>query len=182
MRRPRCPAPPLIAAFDRMPLRLPRPTPTSLILSRRTHGLAAATQVCIVMTGTDPVPAASAAVLLCFDPIDRGDRGQEPLAGIPRGRSQFIFVCGSASSTSWPPWEWQGKRASLLFPTSCTSCPPCGSEFLLRGGDKNQSKCLPQGGQEVQEEKLRSEGSNSHARRTCLQTLSHPPVVSKSSR
>ncbi len=36
--------------------------------------------------------------------------------------------------------------------------------FLVRGGDKNQSKRLPQGGQEVKEGKLRSGGSKSDVR------------------
>ena len=57
---------------------------------------------------------------------------------------------------------------SMLIPPSCTSCPPCGSEFLLRGGDKSQSKRLPQGGQEVQEGKLRSDGSNPQVRHIWL--------------
>ena len=30
--------------------------------------------------------------------------------------------------------EWPGKLASLVIPTSCTSRPPCGSEFLLHCG------------------------------------------------
>ena len=68
--------------------------------------------------------------------------------GTASGRA-ILSVCGSASSTSWAPCEWPGKRAFMSIPPSCTSCPPCGSEFLLRGGDKNQSKRLPQGGQEA---------------------------------
>ena len=57
-------------------------------------------------------------------------------------------------------FEWPGQCASMLIYTSFTSCPPCGSEFLLRGGDENQSKRFSQGGQEVKEVKLRSDGSN----------------------
>jgi hypothetical protein len=46
--------------------------------------------------------------------------------------AKAIFsVCGSASSTSWAPCESPAKHASMLIPPSCTSCPPCGSEFLL---------------------------------------------------
>ena len=48
----------------------------------------------------------------------------------------------------------------MLIPPSFTSCPPCGSEFLLRGGDKNQSKTLPQGEQEVKEGKSGSDERN----------------------
>ena len=49
------------------------------------------------------------------------------------------------------------ERVRELIPTSCTSCPPCGSEFRRRGGEKNQSKRFPEGGQEVKEGKSRSE-------------------------
>ncbi len=51
----------------------------------------------------------------------------------------------------WASCEWPGKRASMLIPPSFTSCPPCGSEFLLRGEGKYQLKSFPQGGQEVKE-------------------------------
>ncbi len=52
----------------------------------------------------------------------------------------ILAVCGSASSTSWAPCEWSSKRVSMLIPTSCSSCPPCGSEFLLRRGNKNRDR------------------------------------------
>ncbi len=60
------------------------------------------------------------------------------------------------------------EREFMLIPPSFTSCPPCGSEFLLRGGDKNLSKSISQGGQEVKEGKFRSVASISYVRRVCL--------------
>ena len=53
--------------------------------------------------------------------------------GTASGRA-ILSVCGSASSTFWAPCEWPGKRASMFIPTSCTSCPPCGVEFLVHFG------------------------------------------------